>query len=617
MDAVVRSRRGLADLPLGWKLLAPSIVLTLILGVAGSFAVTRYLSEEAQSNLDNQLSRTAAGVQVSVADETNYLLETARVNSHVQGVESALAERRGNDLAVLLAGSAAVRDRADIFVLTDANGTGLVELRRSGAEMTRSGGTQWAGVALVEGVLGAEVHDVGDEKAGLLDDGDSQMLAVAAPVLESGRPLGAAIVGTTLPNLVERIAGQVDAPVALYARDGALLATSERGVASRAPTPPAGRTVRHNGRLDDHAVATLFAPLTVRGEPAGVLSVSLPRDTALGALSGVGARVGLIFLVAMLAVLAIGAAITRSMLRRVRELVVAHRSLAQGQLETRAQIRGHDEFGELAVGFNEMAEQLQASYRELERRVAERTAELQRLYDESMRAAEARSEFFAAISHELRTPLFVIAGHAELMEHPELQPTEKGWAQEFGQTIHGSALDLLARVNDILDLAKLETNKLNLELEDVSVEEQVRGLVAEMAPLARQGSLKLTTDIAAKLPPLRADASRLRDILRNLVANAIKYTPAGGEIQIRAKAKSKKAVEFSVTDTGIGIPKEAHAFLFEPFYQVPGIRPQGKQTSTGLGLALAHRLVEAHGGKMSLRSKVGEGSTFSFTIPAG
>jgi signal transduction histidine kinase len=154
-------------------------------------------------------------------------------------------------------------------------------------------------------------------------------------------------------------------------------------------------------------------------------------------------------------------------------------------------------------------------------------------------------------------------------------------------------------------------------LEDVSVEEQVRGLVAEMAPLARQGSLRLTTDIAAKLPPLRADASRLRDILRNLVANAIKYTPAGGEIQIRAKAKSKKAVEFSVTDTGIGIPKEAHAFLFEPFYQVPGIRPQGKQTSTGLGLALAHRLVEAHGGKMSLRSKVGEGSTFSFTIPAG
>jgi signal transduction histidine kinase len=204
------------------------------------------------------------------------------------------------------------------------------------------------------------------------------------------------------------------------------------------------------------------------------------------------------------------------------------------------------------------------------------------------------------------------------MEHPELQPTEKGWAQEFGQTIHGSALDLLARVNDILDLAKLETNKLNLELEDVSVEEQVRGLVAEMAPLARQGSLKLTTDIAAKLPPLRADASRLRDILRNLVANAIKYTPAGGEIQIRAKAKSKKAVEFSVTDTGIGIPKEAHPFLFEPFYQVPGIRPQGKQTSTGLGGGGGpRRLVEAHGGKMSLRSKVGEGSTFSFTMPAG
>jgi signal transduction histidine kinase len=202
------------------------------------------------------------------------------------------------------------------------------------------------------------------------------------------------------------------------------------------------------------------------------------------------------------------------------------------------------------------------------------------------------------------------------MEHPELQPKQKGWEQEFGQTIHGSALDLLARVNDILDLAKLETSKLTLDLEDVIVDEQIRGLVAEMAPLARQGGLKLTTDIAAKLPPLRADASRLRDILRNLVANAIKYTPSGGEVTIRARAKSKKSVEFSVIDTGIGIPKEAHQHLFEPFYQVPGITPLGKQTSTGLGLALAHRLVDAHGGKMSLRSKVGEGSTFSFTIPA-
>jgi signal transduction histidine kinase len=263
-----------------------------------------------------------------------------------------------------------------------------------------------------------------------------------------------------------------------------------------------------------------------------------------------------------------------------------------------------------------MAEQLQASYRELEHRVAERTVELQRLYDETVEAGKARSEFFANISHELRTPLFVIAGHAELMEHPELQPTDPGWEREYGQTIHQAALDLLERVNEILDLAKLETKRMTLELEDVSLAAVVNGVASEMAPLARQAKLKLHIDIPPDLPLVRADPGRLRDIVRNLVANAIKYTPSGGEVSLRAGARSSRLVEVAVTDTGVGIPKEAQELVFEPFYQVPGSRSQSQQASTGLGLALAHRLVIAHGGTMTLKSRVGAGSTFSFTLKA-
>jgi signal transduction histidine kinase len=608
------SRRRVADLPLFWKLLAPSVALTLVLGVAGTFSVVRYLSNEAQSNLDNDLSRAAVSAEVAIGDETDYLVETGRVNSHVDGVQDALARRRTDALAVFLGGAAAVRDRADVFAFTDARGNGLVELRRTTTGVQRGSGAVWSAAPSVTHVLRADVHDIGDEPAGLFDDHGTRLLIVTAPVIANGAPVGAAIVGTSLTHVVARLARQVGSGMAIYDGDGTLLRGSKAGFHERAPALH-NRSVRTNERVGGKPVATTYAPVRLRGGDQLVVAVSLPRKTTVAGLAGIGARVAIVFLLAMIAVVLIGALIARSVLRRVRELLAAQRTLAAGDLAVRAPTAGRDEFGELAAGFNDMVEQLQASYAELERRVAERTAELQRLYDESVEAAEARSEFFAAISHELRTPLFVIAGHAELMAHPELQPQEQGWEAEFGQTIHQSALDLLSRVNDILDLAKLETKKVTLDIEDVSLAEVTRSLTAELAPLARQAGLRMSVDIPADLSPLRADPARFVDILRNLVANAIKYTPRGGHVTIAAHQKSKRLAEVSVSDTGIGIPDEAHDYLFEPFYQVPGIKAHNRQTSTGLGLALAHRLVLAHGGTMRLQSKVGEGSTFSFTIP--
>jgi signal transduction histidine kinase len=608
----VGARRRVADVPLFWKLLAPSIALTLVLAVVGTFAVVRYLSNEAQSNLDDDLRRTAVGAQVALTDETDYLVETARVNTHVQGVQDALSKGRVDDLAELLAGAAAVRDHADLFVFTDASGAGVVELRRSGDGLTRTSGTAWGTLPAVQRVLRADVHDVGDETAGFFLDGSTQMLLVAAPVIDNAHPLGAAVVGTDMSHLAERAARQIGAQVALYGPDRNLLASNVAGAPARAPSPKARETIRQNARVGAERATTLFAPMTLRGGQTGFIAVSLPRKAA--GIAGVGARVGGVFLAAILIVLSIGAAIVRGVLGRMRNMLDANRSLAGGNLATRAPDGGRDELGELATGFNVMAEQLEASYRELERRVAERTAELQRLYDESVEATQARSEFFAAISHELRTPLFVIAGHAELMAHPDLQPTDEGWEQEYGQTIHQAALDLLARVNEILDLAKLETKSVSLDLADVAVSDAAQAVANELAPLARQAGLKLRVDVASDLPLVRADTTRLRDVLRNLVANAIKYTPGGGSVVISAAQKSKRLLEISVSDTGIGIPPEAHEHLFEPFYQVPG-HEQDRQRSTGLGLALAERLVSAHGGTMRVRSRVGEGSTFTFTMP--
>jgi signal transduction histidine kinase len=360
-------------------------------------------------------------------------------------------------------------------------------------------------------------------------------------------------------------------------------------------------------------VSVLVSPFIVQDIRAGAFATWLPRPST-GPIWTLGLRIAGVLLLALAVVGAVGVLISRVVLRQVRDLVATNEALAGGNLDARVRVGGTDELGRLAEGLNTMAEQLQASHSELERRVAARTEELQRLYEESVSASAAKGEFFAAISHELRTPLFVILGHAELMTHKELQPSERGWEEEFGRAIAGAAQDLLGRVNEILELSKLQTGKLELDVSDVSVADCVDAVASELAPLARAGKVALSVEVPPDLAPARADQARVRDVIRNLVSNAIKFTPAGGSVTVTASRQSRGRIKVSVIDTGVGIPPEAQQHLFEPFYQVPGIRPHGRQGSTGLGLAVASRLVEAHGGTLSVESAVGEGSTFSFTL---
>jgi signal transduction histidine kinase len=245
-----------------------------------------------------------------------------------------------------------------------------------------------------------------------------------------------------------------------------------------------------------------------------------------------------------------------------------------------------------------------------------RTEELQRLYQEVVKTSEARSQFFAAVSHEFRTPLFAIIGNADLMLEMGVDPEDGGW-KEFPQTIKGQGEHLLGLVNEILDLAKFESGRMEVEFEDVSLPDVVRELHGTIVPLARRSELSVEIEVPENLPMVRADRTRLRQIILNLASNAIKYTPAGGQVRLFA-AHGDGRVEVSVADTGVGIPKEAAENLFEPFYQVKGTKAQKGQASTGLGLALTKRLVEAHNGEIWFTSEPGVGTTFSFSLmPAG
>jgi signal transduction histidine kinase len=343
----------------------------------------------------------------------------------------------------------------------------------------------------------------------------------------------------------------------------------------------------------------------VQGIRQGTIAVSAPTAKAFASVRGAGVRLALVLLAGLVGIVAIGIVLTRFILSQVRPLVATNRALGSGDLSARAPVLGRDELGELALGVNQMAEQLEANVETLESRVQQRTEEVRRLLRE-------RTEFFAALSHEFRTPLAVILRQADLLLDPRTKKTPR-WASQSGSMLKDSGQQLLVLINDILDLAKAEAGGLEMNLEKVRLAEAVNDLKRTISGLAKGSGLSVSIKIPADLPAVRADRGRLREIILNLVDNAVKYTPAGGRVELSAAARNGDVI-VSVSDTGVGIPPEARENMFEPFYRVKGISAQRGQASSGLGLALTRRLVEAQGGEINYESEAGEGSTFTFTL---
>jgi len=306
-------------------------------------------------------------------------------------------------------------------------------------------------------------------------------------------------------------------------------------------------------------------------------------------------------------VLAIGAALVLAgrMTRPVMRLHAAASEIGAGRLRTAIALDTHDELEDLANQFNRMAESLQASYAGLEARVAEKTRDLER-------ANRHKSEFLANMSHELRTPLNAILGFADVLRDGmagALTDAQK----EFVADIHTSGLHLLALINDVLDLSKIEAGQLALEPSEIFVPETIDAAAAFVRQRCVKQGIRLSIEVAPEVGIWVADPRRFKQVLLNLLSNATKFTPSGGEVAVRAWIDPEQGLVVEVRDTGIGIDPADHAKVFEEFRQVGG--PQRRAEGTGLGLSLVRRLVEQHGGCVTLESRLGEGATFRFNIP--
>jgi signal transduction histidine kinase len=285
--------------------------------------------------------------------------------------------------------------------------------------------------------------------------------------------------------------------------------------------------------------------------------------------------------------------------------------IRKGDLTARLDLKTGDEIEILADEFNEMAAHLKEAYSGLERKVAERTRALTIANEKLQEASKHKSEFLANVNHELRTPVSAIIGYGRLV----LRATEGQIAPLQRDNLYdllNNAERLLNLIDSLLDVAKIEAGKMDIRIESVKVDEIIQGAISTIEPTLKNGDVRLIQEIASGIPTLNNDREKLRQIIVNLLDNAVKFTERG-EIKISA-SQQNGSLRLVVSDTGTGIQNEELNRIFEEFHR-GDLSSEQKYRGTGLGLAIVKKFVNLLGGEIVVESDVGKGSTFTIMLP--
>lgn len=329
-------------------------------------------------------------------------------------------------------------------------------------------------------------------------------------------------------------------------------------------------------------------PITVDGERVGTALLALPPpelDPREQSYLSSTTRALLIGAVGASSVaLLIGLLLSRHFLRPLTELTAAIRAMRQGELRQEVHVGTQDELGELGQAFNQMSAEIH-------------------------RANQLRKQMTADIAHDLRTPLTIITGYLEGLRDGTLKPTPERFDVMYGETV------LLKRlIDDLRTLSLADAGELKLMYQPVQPRELLEQVRQAFEPLAAEQQVALNIEADDRLPDLSLDSERMMQVMANLVTNALRYTPAGGRVTLQAKKRPTNGdVQFAVSDTGSGIPADKLPNIFERFFRSDVSRSDNGES--GLGLAIAKSIVEAHHGTIAAESRVGAGTTITITLP--
>ncbi len=623
---------------LQWKLLLPFAVMALVIVFVLLPLTTQRVNRVLEKDADRQLTQTAQSANALLVEAENDALLRASFVANLSEVEIASQRPTTNALERILNPRKRPLGVQEISFFTPDYQSGGEPFFYGGPsvnELIRV--RQYAQQIRDELVL--EVIQTGEPQSTIAINPRFSQALSAAPVITNGEVKGVILTAIYLNDaFIAPVSEILNADIALV-KDGEIVATTINAamgyedMLAQGDIDLSDQSAAYTLDMDDDQYRLLAYPLTLDDQQEGTILVARSIDDQLEVEQNLQNALWMFVGVILLMTTLFGIGTFFNFARPLKRLTRATHRISAGDLEQRVEVPYFlvgDELSELSRNFNVMAERLGDLYDNLEERVEQRTRELAEernklsaamnelaiARDEALAANRSKSVFLANMSHELRTPLNAIIGYSNLVLSGTYGPTTELQSDRL-KRVADNGSHLLNLINDVLDLSKIEAGRMELYLETFDIKELLEAAVESARPLALKNGNIVQINIDSTIGKMKADATKVRQILFNLLSNAAKFTETG-TITLRAfpeNINDERWLRFEVQDTGIGMTPEILSKVFQEFVQADASTTR-KYGGTGLGLAISRRFCEMMGGMIWVESEEGKGSLFTVLLPA-
>jgi signal transduction histidine kinase len=593
-----------------FKVILPYLLLTLIVAATGAYVVTRLVSNSLGERLKNQLIEAGRVVSDAMVRQEQEHVETLRLITYTQGLGEALKAGDQQQVAPLVSGIGSNSESVWIF---NAQGQEINHLIRqtdgSMSNVTQLG--RASSFPIVNKLLQENSPDSLPKREIAIDPVDGRYYYFTTlPVLSGDQVVGAAVVGTSLNQIMPALKSTSLADVILYDENGHAIASTfaaQDDLYQPTISIPVEQyqSILNNDKVVQGAnievgprsYSLAYGPLRIGNDRLVVFSVALSSDFVAESGSVSRRNYAILYGVAMIAVILIGYFVSRLIITPLLKLVRTSRAIASGDLTRRTEIKRRDEIGVLANTFDQMTDNLQ-----------QRTLELERANKilEQMDAAKMR--FIQVAAHELRTPLTLVQGYSQMIEVKAQENNE--YAKYTNGILEGTSR-MVDIIDNMLDVSRIDSNLLEIIPSEVHLDQVIEKVHTTFESSLVERDLTFITAGFDSLPVVSGDKNLLYKLFYHVIVNAIKFTPNGGCIRVNGRLVedgSSQVVEIGVQDNGIGVDPQNHELVFEKFYQTGEVllhssgKTKFKGGGPGLGLAIARGIVNAHHGRIWLQS---------------
>jgi signal transduction histidine kinase len=592
--------------------------------MVGVFVVTRLVTSSFRERFVNQLFEASRVVADGIVRRERDHLEDLRLMAFMEGVPEAVMARDADSLQSML-WPIVLNNQIEVVTVIDLEGREIMTLASepSTGQYLVSRGGDFSQFEMVMRILGGELDEFGDKFADVLLTTHGPYLFTDAPIRnDAGQMAGLLMVGTRLETLLGELKTQALCDITILDLNGKYVASTlvmpDEGMGPlEVETGSLGEgatSVTREIELYGRGYQAVDAPMIIRQQEMGILSVVLPSNYLVSTMATSRNVFSLIFSLGTVATIVVGYMLARSISSPILKLRAISQAVATGDLDQSSGLDRTDEIGELAQAFDTMTLRLRDRTAEAARLYAETVERNKELADINARLQSTQAQLIqseklasvgqltAGIVHDVKNPLAVIKGLAEeLQEEMESNPFVSGQLV----TIRDSANRASTIVTDLLKFARQSTP----EMQTRDMKETINSSLRLTEYLTRKAKVEVKVDMPEEAVMMTYDAQQIEQVLINLITNATQAMPTGGELRVNV-VQAEGVVAIAVQDTGTGIPKQIQGRIFDPFFTT---KPEGE--GTGLGLSVSFGIVSSHGGKIELDSEFGWGTTFTVLLP--